>query len=285
MCVYPVILYLRLARFSCSWSLYKRLFHPGEWYMTMNLHSLLHPDAVKNLGPVWAHSCFAFEAANGELHTLFHASHAVEKQVSFYLKRLVECWKCDAFVACMVDFAAEKPLHMQGRTKLSYMNYMNCTCHRLSATLAHCTNCRVSITTRQSTGGHVQENGWTWNVYTHLIKAIVLVTCCFYMQEGPWHCWQTHSLGKPQSITSWGRKELLLLLLLSWSTPVWCCHQPRVLSLLEWNLSRRRMTIQSLYTDRAQSVCWGVLKTIFTFNSADYYCVITALSPASTTVS
>ena len=144
----------------------------------------------KNLGPVWAHSCFAFEAANGELHTLFHASHAVEKQVSFYLKRLVECWKCDAFVACMVDFAAEKPLHMQGRTKLSYMN-LNCTCHRLSATLAHCTNCRVSITTRQSTGGHVQENGWTWNVYTHLIKAIVLVTCCFYMQEGPWHCWQT----------------------------------------------------------------------------------------------
>ena len=50
--------------------------------MTINVHSLLHlPEAVKNLGPLWAHSCFAFESANGELLQLFHGSQAVEKQV------------------------------------------------------------------------------------------------------------------------------------------------------------------------------------------------------------
>ena len=54
--------------------------------MTINMHSLLHlPEAVKNLGPLWVHSCFAFEAANGELLKFFHGSQSVEKQVSFYL--------------------------------------------------------------------------------------------------------------------------------------------------------------------------------------------------------
>ena len=56
----------------------------GERYMTINVHNLLHlPDAVRNLGPLWAHSCFAFEAANGELLKHFHGSQKVEKQVSF----------------------------------------------------------------------------------------------------------------------------------------------------------------------------------------------------------
>ena len=55
----------------------------GEKHMTINIHSLLHiPDIVKNLGPLWAHSCFPFEAANGELLKLFHGSQSVEKQVN-----------------------------------------------------------------------------------------------------------------------------------------------------------------------------------------------------------
>ena len=50
--------------------------------MTINIHNLLHiPNAVKNMGPLWAHSCFPFEIANGELLKLFHGSQAVEKQV------------------------------------------------------------------------------------------------------------------------------------------------------------------------------------------------------------
>ena len=53
--------------------------------MTMNVHNLIHlPKVVENLGPLWAHSCFPFESANGELLKLFHGSQAVEKQVVRY---------------------------------------------------------------------------------------------------------------------------------------------------------------------------------------------------------
>ena len=53
--------------------------------MTINTHDSLHlPDTVKQLEPLWAHSCFPFENANGELLKLFHGSQAVEKQVSIY---------------------------------------------------------------------------------------------------------------------------------------------------------------------------------------------------------
>ena len=56
--------------------------HIGERNMTMNVHNLLHlPRVVENLGPLWAHLCFPFESANGELLKLFHGSQAVEKQV------------------------------------------------------------------------------------------------------------------------------------------------------------------------------------------------------------
>lgn len=53
-----------------------------ERYMTLNVHQLLHlPEVVNNLGPLWAHSCFPFESANGDLLKLFHGSRGVEKQV------------------------------------------------------------------------------------------------------------------------------------------------------------------------------------------------------------
>ena len=55
----------------------------GDRYMTASLHSLLHlPDSVRNLGPLWSHSCFPFESANGDLLKLFHGSQGIEKQVS-----------------------------------------------------------------------------------------------------------------------------------------------------------------------------------------------------------
>lgn len=54
----------------------------GERYVTANVHGLLHlPEMVQNLGPLWAHSCFPFESANGDLLKLFHGSQSVEKQV------------------------------------------------------------------------------------------------------------------------------------------------------------------------------------------------------------
>ena len=54
----------------------------GERNMLSNVHNLLHlPEAVKDLGPLWAHSCFPYENANGELLKLYHGSQSVEKQV------------------------------------------------------------------------------------------------------------------------------------------------------------------------------------------------------------
>ena len=50
--------------------------------MTLNIHGLLHlPEVVKNLGPLWAHSCFPFEFANGDTLKFFHGCSGVEKQV------------------------------------------------------------------------------------------------------------------------------------------------------------------------------------------------------------
>lgn len=50
--------------------------------MTANVHNLLHlPRVVEKLGPLWAHSCFPFENANGTLLKLFHGTQSVEKQV------------------------------------------------------------------------------------------------------------------------------------------------------------------------------------------------------------
>ena len=58
------------------------LFRVGERQVLPNVHGLLHlPEAVSDLGPLWAHSCFPFESGNGELLKLFHGSQSIEKQV------------------------------------------------------------------------------------------------------------------------------------------------------------------------------------------------------------
>ena len=50
--------------------------------MSSNVHGLLHlPEVAKDLRPLWAHSCFSFQSANGDLLKLFHGSQSVEKQV------------------------------------------------------------------------------------------------------------------------------------------------------------------------------------------------------------
>ena len=51
-------------------------------YCTANVHSLLHlPDDVRNLGPLWTHSCFAFENLNGRLLKRFHGSQSITFQI------------------------------------------------------------------------------------------------------------------------------------------------------------------------------------------------------------
>jgi hypothetical protein len=54
----------------------------GERYQTLNLHSLLHlSECVRNLGPLWAYSCFPFETANGYVTKLFHGTQHVDMQI------------------------------------------------------------------------------------------------------------------------------------------------------------------------------------------------------------
>jgi len=57
----------------------------GVRHMSANVHGLLHlPDVVADLGPLWAHSCFPYETANGRLLKLFHGSQGVNKQVKYW---------------------------------------------------------------------------------------------------------------------------------------------------------------------------------------------------------
>lgn len=55
----------------------------GIRYQTANLHYLLHiPQDVRNLGPLWTHSCFPFENYNGEILKLFHGTQNVPFQIA-----------------------------------------------------------------------------------------------------------------------------------------------------------------------------------------------------------
>ena len=48
----------------------------------MNFHMLSHLSVcVKNWGPLWAYSCFAYEGMNKELKALFRGTRNMSKQV------------------------------------------------------------------------------------------------------------------------------------------------------------------------------------------------------------
>ncbi len=54
----------------------------GARYLTLNVHQLLHlPECVRDLGPLWAFSCFPFEDINGKLMKMFHGTQHVDKQI------------------------------------------------------------------------------------------------------------------------------------------------------------------------------------------------------------
>lgn len=75
-----------------AWNLYYVHTPVGKRNMTANVHSLLHlPDVVQRVDPLWAHSCFPYEDANGELLTLFDGSHAFVKQVGLLSYCYITC--------------------------------------------------------------------------------------------------------------------------------------------------------------------------------------------------
>ena len=51
--------------------------------MTMNVHMLQHiPGFVEKYGPLWAYSCFPFEAMNAHLKNMIHGNKGISTQVS-----------------------------------------------------------------------------------------------------------------------------------------------------------------------------------------------------------
>ena len=57
-------------------------YYTGERYCTANVHILRHfADSVRNMGPLWAHSTFPFEDANGWLTELFNGTRNPPKEV------------------------------------------------------------------------------------------------------------------------------------------------------------------------------------------------------------
>lgn len=45
-------------------------------------------DAVKQLGPMWANTCYEFESMNGDLKKMFHGTKKIDIQVSLSELRL-----------------------------------------------------------------------------------------------------------------------------------------------------------------------------------------------------
>lgn len=86
--------------------------------MTINVHSLMHlPDAVRNLGPLWVHSCFSFESANGEILKFFHGSQSVEKQVrnskSSHILQMITFVHTFRLSITLVQYTNSQLLHMR----------------------------------------------------------------------------------------------------------------------------------------------------------------------------
>ena len=53
-----------------------------ERYETLNVHQLLHlADNVRDLGPLYTHSCFSFEDKNGFILKLFHGTQFIDSQI------------------------------------------------------------------------------------------------------------------------------------------------------------------------------------------------------------
>ncbi|XP_054592230.1 uncharacterized protein [Nothobranchius furzeri] len=100
----------------------------GEASMTFNVHLLTHlSKSVKLWGPLWAHSAFVFENANGGLLKLFHGTKCVALQIvnKFLLHRTVPLFSTRFAVSEQVkNFCLE--LTNNSRVK-SFIRYQDTT--------------------------------------------------------------------------------------------------------------------------------------------------------------
>ena len=62
----------------------------------MNIHILSHLiECMKNWGPIWCYSCFAFETRNNDIKHLFHGSRDMSKHVFI----IILCTSADHYTA------------------------------------------------------------------------------------------------------------------------------------------------------------------------------------------
>ncbi|XP_022111612.1 uncharacterized protein LOC110990825 [Acanthaster planci] len=72
----------------------------GKEYMTYNVHQLIHmADSVRNWGPLWSISCYAFESMNHKLGKMISGTQYVQVQISkkFLLSRILPHIALDCF--------------------------------------------------------------------------------------------------------------------------------------------------------------------------------------------
>lgn len=61
---------------------FKLQYYYGERFMTANVHHLLHlPQVVRDFGPLYCYSCFAYESLNGTLLNCIKGTQHVESQI------------------------------------------------------------------------------------------------------------------------------------------------------------------------------------------------------------
>jgi len=104
-------------------SKFKRFY--GTRYMTANVHNLLNlADCIRELGPLWAYSCFHFEGQNGALKSLIHGTQRIEKQIitSFAYKKNLPAAAEEIIPCDSTYFTAFEHLHFDQRYLFSKQN-------------------------------------------------------------------------------------------------------------------------------------------------------------------
>ena len=76
----------------------------GKEKMTMNVHLLQHlPFCVRQFGPLWSFSCFAFENLNGFLSGCIHGNRYIPQQVCFIIIKKFHAAYCFRPIIPQVD--------------------------------------------------------------------------------------------------------------------------------------------------------------------------------------
>jgi hypothetical protein len=110
---------------SCFENLYERCF------LRLNVHQLLHlPDCVRNLGPLYTHSCFSFESKNGIVLKMIRGSQSIDTQIITaisFIQKLPElkqkCIVKDSEIDVLCK-SIENPSHLKRGQKLDNGTYI-----------------------------------------------------------------------------------------------------------------------------------------------------------------